>query len=653
VRQTSIDGVPVFQAEGPLPLTAGLVFGVGRADETFVRGGLTHLVEHLAMSAVGRQTIDANASVDLTTTEFTATGPPAQVAAFLHAVCVALTDLPTDRLAVESDVLRTEGGSAAGPVVGALLGELYGMSGPGLAAVREPALRSLTAHDVQDWARTWFCRQNAALWLSGPGAENLTLPLPDGVAPPRTPVSRLGVRTPAWGVIPLENRVALGAELPNGPALGATVGVLRERVEEELRHRRGIAYAVEADRLAVDAGTRFVVLTSDVRPGQEAVVAPVLWREVQRLAAEGPQPEELEHERALLASYLDDPRAELDEVRALAQAHVTGIPARTAAQMRDEAAALTGEAVRATATALAERALLAVPEPIESLPADLTRLPEWSADVVTGREFARKRFSATPKGARLVVGAEGVSLVLADTERITVRWSDAVGLVRSGPGEWRLFGRDCFSLPLSAEDWRDGAEAIELVRAAVPDDLQVVDDDAKDDAGLLLVRVPAHKVGEAVAMSRYDAAVASNGEWTAVVVDGDRPAEEVASRLAEGLGRKTVGLVLRQTHADLEYVLMAGGHETDRHRWGVVSGTPSLLAQATWRAEDDLATVLAATGDPAQILDRFIAARTAPRGARPPGRASRSRPAALRWSRHRGWVPGDRPGRLRSAPRER
>jgi predicted Zn-dependent peptidase len=62
VRQTSIDGVPVFQAEGPLPLTAGLVFGVGRADETFVRGGLTHLVEHLAMSAVGRQTIDANAS---------------------------------------------------------------------------------------------------------------------------------------------------------------------------------------------------------------------------------------------------------------------------------------------------------------------------------------------------------------------------------------------------------------------------------------------------------------------------------------------------------------------------------------------------------------------------------------------------------------
>ena len=49
---------------------------------------------------------------------------------------------------------------------------------------------------------------------------------------------------------------------------------------------------------------------------------------------------------------------------------------------------------------------------------------------------------------------------------------------------------------------------------------------------------------------------------------------------AEGLGRKTVGLVLRRTHADLEYVLMVGGRETDRHRWGVVSGTPSLLAQA-------------------------------------------------------------------------
>lgn len=148
MQQTQIDGVPVYLTDAPGPLMAGLVFGVGRRDETFVRGGLTHLVEHLAMSAVGRTSLECNASVGLDTTEFTATGPPERVAAFLEAVCRALSHLPLDRLAVEIDVLRTENGAVAGPVAGTLLGELYGLAGPGLVGAREPAMLALAADDV-------------------------------------------------------------------------------------------------------------------------------------------------------------------------------------------------------------------------------------------------------------------------------------------------------------------------------------------------------------------------------------------------------------------------------------------------------------------------------------------------------------------------
>src|SRR3712207_7403538 len=54
--ELTIDGIPVFVADGPPPLAAGLVFGVGRRDEDFVHGGITHLVEHLAMGALGRTT---------------------------------------------------------------------------------------------------------------------------------------------------------------------------------------------------------------------------------------------------------------------------------------------------------------------------------------------------------------------------------------------------------------------------------------------------------------------------------------------------------------------------------------------------------------------------------------------------------------------
>ena len=257
----------------------------------------------------------------------------------------------------------------------------------------------------------------------------------------------------------------------------AAIEILRLRVEEELRHRRGVAYAVEADRLPVDADARFAVVTTDVRPGNEDLAAHVLWRELQRLAYEGPLPAELTHERTVIAGHLDDRRAAADEARALAQARVTGIAALTSEEVRAEAEALTPHQVRECAAVLLDRAVLGVPAPMASPPAGLTRLPEWSADIVVGRVLTRRRLTGIPKGASLVVGPDGASIVLGGEQRITVRWPDAVALVHQGPDDMLLLGRDGFSVPIAAADWRDGEEAVALVRSAVPPDLQVTDDD--------------------------------------------------------------------------------------------------------------------------------------------------------------------------------
>ena len=600
MRQAFIDGVPVFVAEGPPPLTAGLVFGVGRRDETFVQGGITHLVEHLTMRAVGRQTVDCNASVDLSTTEFTVSGPSGQVVAFLRAVCLALSDLPTERLAVEADVLRTEGGQAAPPVVGQLLGEFYGLQGAGLASVREPAVRSLTADVVRDWTRTRFTRQNAALWLVGPEAADITLPLADGAPPPRQAQYRTGVATPGWQVLPSEGRVSIGAEVPVRAGMVATIEILRLRVEDELRHRRGVAYAVESDRLAVDESTRFAVVTTDVRAGHEDLAALVLWRELERLAQHGPLPAEIEHERAVVAGHLDDPRSVGDEVRAAAQSRVMGIPMLTSDEARREAESLTPEQVQESAAVLRDSAVLGVPEPLASAVTGLPQLPEWSADVVAGRAFARRRFSGVPKGAVLVVGPDGASLVLGSDQRVTVRWADVVGLIRRGPGETLLLGRDGFSVPVASGDWRDGDEALALVEGAVPRELQVDDDDADDD-GLLLIRTPAYRVREAVGLSSHDATIVYNDEWTAVLPDGAVPAVVRRADLASVLGRGSTALVLRRTHADLEYVLLRGGTEVDRHRWGVASGDPHVLAEAAGRPAHHIAYLHGVIGDPDEI----------------------------------------------------
>lgn len=605
--QTSVDGVPVFYTEGPPPFTAGLVFGVGRRDETFIEGGVTHLVEHLTMRAVGRSSIESNASVDLTSTEFFASGSPDRVVAFLRAVCRALADLPTDQLAVEADVLRAEGGTVAAPPVALLLGELYGTVGAGLASAREPALRSLAAATVRTWARRYFSRGNAALWLSGPVPAGLELPLADGPAPDRPRQHRRSLALPAWGRMPIEERLVLGAELPAHPALSATIGILRTRLEDELRHRRGLAYSVEADKLGIDADARVLVVTSDVRPGSEVMAAQMVWREVHRLAGQGPTPEEVAQERDEAEAFLEDPRSHLEEARAFAHGAVTGLPSIGADELRGDLAALTVGSVREVAAALRARAVLLVPGEVDPVLPDLRPLPEWSPDVVTGRVFARKRLRGVPKDARLILGEEGASLLLGEDRRITVLWRDAVGLVRQGAGEWTLVGRDGLSFPLVEADWRDGAEAVALARAAVPVELQTVDDDAHDD-GLLVLRAPAHRVAEAVALGDYAATLVTNGEWTVVLPDGDRSAEAVADDLSAVVGRRTTGLVLRRTHADVEYVLLRGATEVGRHCWGIAPGDPRSLAEATGRPEPHTSYLLGVTGSPAEVLAHAVQA---------------------------------------------
>ncbi|GAB4080160.1 insulinase family protein [Modestobacter muralis] len=604
MQPSRIDGVPVLLTDGPPPFTAGLVFGVGRRDESFVHGGITHLVEHLAMAAVGRTVVDANASVDLTTTEFTAAGTPDQVAAFLESVCRALADLPVDRLAVEADVLRAEGGSVAPPGVAVLLGELYGATTFGLAAAPEPALRSLTGDDVRAWAARWFVRQNAALWVSGPGVGAIRLPLADGPAPVREAARSLPVSSPAWTGSPLDDRITLGALVTDEPALSATLEVLRLRVEEELRHRRGIAYAVGTEQVAIGPDRTFVALSTDVRDGQASVAAEVLWRQVQRLAGEGPDQGEIDHQRSVLAESVADPRWSVAEARSLARAAVRGLPPVTTADLLRDAAALTPQALQECARRLRAAALLSVPE--ESAPAGLQQVPAWSTELVDGVEHRPGRRSGAPDGARLVVGDTGVSVVLGTDEQVTVRWTDAVGLVREGPDELRLYGRDGFAVPLVAADWRDGAAVLARASAEVPAGLQVTAD--QEGGGVLLLLAPPYRVREAVGMTRTDAVIVTNERWTGIVVDDEQAASDRAVELAGVAGRRTVALLLRQGHADVDYVLLRAGVEVDRHRWGGAPGDAALLAELTDVPEEVLAGVLAADGTPDEVVARVVTA---------------------------------------------
>lgn len=116
VTTTTVNGVRTLLAPRSGPVTAGLLFRVGRADETLATSGITHLVEHLALHRHGLSDLHYNGATAAAYTHFAVTGTADDVVEYLNGVCAALRDLPVDRLETEKEILRTE---AAGRGCGA------------------------------------------------------------------------------------------------------------------------------------------------------------------------------------------------------------------------------------------------------------------------------------------------------------------------------------------------------------------------------------------------------------------------------------------------------------------------------------------------------------------------------------------------------
>lgn len=152
-----VDGVPAVAAKRSGPLTAGLVFRVGRADETLATAGITHLVEHLALHRFGVGEHHFNGATGADHTYFEMAGSEAEVVAFLAGVCASLGDLPMERLETEKSVLRTEEARRGGG--GLLSRHRYGAQGYGLTDYLELGVPRLGPAEVAHWARTWFTRE--------------------------------------------------------------------------------------------------------------------------------------------------------------------------------------------------------------------------------------------------------------------------------------------------------------------------------------------------------------------------------------------------------------------------------------------------------------------------------------------------------------
>jgi hypothetical protein len=127
VRSAEVSGVRTLWIDAPRPFTAALMFRVGTFDERLATRGVTHLVEHLALSVLKDVELEFNGAVEGLKTVFHTSGEPGEVGRFLGDVCRSLHDLPLQRLDVESGVLEREasmtgGAGFAGEILDAYFG---------------------------------------------------------------------------------------------------------------------------------------------------------------------------------------------------------------------------------------------------------------------------------------------------------------------------------------------------------------------------------------------------------------------------------------------------------------------------------------------------------------------------------------------------
>ncbi|GAB3826269.1 peptidase M16 family protein [Dactylosporangium cerinum] len=199
LHRTEVDGVPTLLAPSSGPMTAGLTFRVGLADEGAARIGITHLVEHLALHRHGVADYHYNGATGSVVTHFHMQGSERDIVTYLEMVCDSLADLPVQRLETEKAILRTEAAGHGGGVNRMLPMWRYGAQHYGLVSYPEWGIDRLGPDDVRAWANAWFTRANAVLWISGDRVPpGLRLRLPAGTLRPVPVASTVLPATPAY-----------------------------------------------------------------------------------------------------------------------------------------------------------------------------------------------------------------------------------------------------------------------------------------------------------------------------------------------------------------------------------------------------------------------------------------------------------------------
>ncbi|SNS69989.1 Predicted Zn-dependent peptidase [Asanoa hainanensis] len=463
IGETEVDGVQTLLAPKSGPVAAGLAFRVGRADETLATAGITHLLEHLALHGVGLGDYHHNGATGSVVTHFHLRGSEDDVVKHLMAVCDALADLPLDRLETEKDILRTEAATRKTGANESMPLWRYGAQGHGLVSFEEFGLPRLTADEVREWAATWFTRQNAVLWVTADQVPaGLRLNLPEGTRRPVPQPSSALPTTPAYFTAHF-NAVVFDAVVRRRTAGSVFSAVLERELYRSLRQEGGYSYTANASYDPRDAGFAVVTAFADAVPDKQDAVLGGFVDVLAKLQVGRFEQADLDSVRTQAEEALRHDGSDAARLPAAAVNALVGHPHQTAAELLDEVRAVTVDDLHEVAMETAGSGLLLVPRGHDAEWAGYALAPAFSDTVVDGLRYQPRAGGA----ARLVVGAEGVSVVDGD-HALTVRYAECALAMAWPDGGRQLIGLDGISVRVEPTVFPVKADQLARIDASVP-----------------------------------------------------------------------------------------------------------------------------------------------------------------------------------------
>jgi hypothetical protein len=456
-----------------------LIFGVGRRDETYIRSGVGHLFEHLVMGTVGPVSLPHNAHVSPWTTTFQAAGPPEQVADFLRRVALAIAEPDFTLVDRERRILLAEQSANGGPgPTEGHYGERFGARHLGLLGANDPALFALTREDIVDWRDRWFVTANAILSFTGSVPSGLDVRLGNGPMPERDlDAPDLFGGRPEWADGPL----AVSVRGPWSDEMVIGMRCVRTAVAQRLRFDLAIAYSPFVEMLALDGQESVFALATDCLPGHESVAATVLVEEL-RAAGRGIDADLLSGEVKKALAELLAPDVEGHDLSTAALDLLLDLDEPwTPSRSIDNLQAMTPDGVARALSEALPTLFLTVPEE-EADPDQIPiprREPQRLDPSTAVRAYRRSIGSDAPRGSRLIVHEDGLSLWLPYIER-HARWDEVIGVIVDD-GVHVVIGLDGWPLPVDASDWRGGGRVVDEVLRRVSPDLVVAADPSPEE----------------------------------------------------------------------------------------------------------------------------------------------------------------------------